>query len=112
MRRRMSPVNFEESIRTAREGSAKLMAMFKPCPACGRQQAGPIHRTSVRLWQGRADRAADNDGTDPLSGVTSDEAERHLAPSLHQRSRRLRFSQGRPFLPQGVSYLSAATARH
>jgi hypothetical protein len=57
---------------------AHLAAVVIPCPACDNPQAGPLHRTSARLWQGRADRAREN-GTDPVSGVTLAEAERHLA---------------------------------
>jgi hypothetical protein len=54
-------------------------AHYIPCPACDNQAAGPLHRTSVRLWRGRAERAQGNDGADPLSGVTLEDAERHLA---------------------------------
>lgn len=52
---------------------------YTQCPACDNPQAGPLHRGSTRLWQGRAERARENGGTDPVSGVTLAEAERHLA---------------------------------
>jgi hypothetical protein len=41
--------------------------------------AGPIHRTSVRLWSGRAENARLNGGTDPVSGVTLESADARLA---------------------------------
>lgn len=63
----------------AARARAWIAANWIPCPACSDQQAGPIHRTSARLWQGRADRARSHEGTDPLSGVTLDDATRHLA---------------------------------
>lgn len=63
----------------ARQALADLMARYVPCDACGNQQAGPLHRTSARLWQGRADRARRNGDVDPVSGLTLTEAERHLA---------------------------------
>jgi hypothetical protein len=58
---------------------AYIAATYKPCPACDRQQAGPVHRTNVKLWTIRADRARRHDGVDPVSGVTLADAEWHLA---------------------------------
>jgi hypothetical protein len=52
---------------------------YGPCPGCELRRAGSLHRGSARLWQGRAGRARENDGTDPVSDVTLDDAERHLA---------------------------------
>ena len=63
----------------AERARASLMARFIPCPACEIQQAGPIHRTSAQLWQGRAERARRHEGTDPVSHVTLENADRHLA---------------------------------
>ena len=63
----------------AQRARASFWARFIPCPACDRRQAGPLHRTSARLWQGRADRARRHEGTDPVSGVTLEDAERHLS---------------------------------
>jgi hypothetical protein len=57
---------------------AYLAAAYVPCHSCGNQQAGPLHRTSEHLWRDRAERARANDGTDPVSGVSLAEAERHL----------------------------------
>lgn len=51
---------------------------FVDCPACG-ELTGGVHRKGVRLWEGRRDRALANDGTDPVSGVSLGDAQRHLA---------------------------------
>jgi hypothetical protein len=51
---------------------------FEPCHSCDDQDAGPVHRGSILLWQGRLRRAEANGGTDPESGVTADEARAHL----------------------------------
>lgn len=56
-----------------------IAAYYKPCPGCDDQRAGPLHRTSRKLWEGRADRARRHDGTDPFSGVSLADCECHLA---------------------------------
>ncbi len=48
------PLNYTTAIPAA---MGDLMARFRPCPACDSEQAGPIHRTSTRLWRERAERA-------------------------------------------------------
>lgn len=73
------PVRHKVTPEEAEEARTRLMASYTPCEACGIQQAGPIHRTSARLWTGRAERARPGDGIDPLSGTSLDAAERHLA---------------------------------
>jgi hypothetical protein len=75
-RRRSTP---EEAAQALARSKAYFAANWIQCPACGSKQAGPLHRTSIRLWQGRAERARHNGGTDPVSHVTLEDAERHLA---------------------------------
>lgn len=66
------------SSAAAERARAYLAAAFVPCHSCDSQQAGPLHRTSEHLWRERAERARADDGTDPVSGVSLAEAERHL----------------------------------
>jgi hypothetical protein len=78
--RAMTPAEREARIeRNSANIKAWLARDFPPCPYCGVQQAGPIHRKSEDLWRGRAGRARENEGIDPVSGVTLEDAECHLA---------------------------------
>jgi len=68
-----------DTVMRLREKQPGALPLFKPCAACGGLQAGPAHRKSLLLWTRRGERASANGGTDPVSGVTLDDAQRHLA---------------------------------
>lgn len=77
--RAANPAAVQQSLERARRHLAALMANYKPCPACSKEQAGPIHRTSRALWSLYQERAQRNGGTDPVSRETLPSIERHLA---------------------------------